>query len=349
MPILEERVNKEKGEVLVFINLQEKFWVVILECFPLSRKEERIAERKNKGFNYVEKSPPAKEDNDRTPTMFNRRRPPPIRGKQQETSAFEIYDGMKWGIEIADDIKCSFDSDYLDNKELQFFKFLPESYRRFVIEPKNNDEKGLIGNVTFVPLNINEPLAKMASTLKFKVDINEEAVKAYFRPEYVPEEPVIEKQKPKIEFDLSIKQEEKKDVPFVPKFKPLPSHVMDRLMKPSRKPIVLERESRVLSGKSLMTLSRLVPEGLTLAVHLDLPDSTITGLGFDAISNGLGMVDVTYKILLYWKRIQKDKKDGAVNALSVALREMGRGDIASVVTEKHQENKDLTAECFNHS
>ena len=111
----------------------------------------------------------------------------------------------------------------------------------------------------------------------------------------------------------------------------------------------VERESRVLSGKSLMTLSRLVPEGLTLAVHLDLPDSTITGLGFDAISNGLGMVDVTYKILLYWKRIQKDKKDGAVNALSVALREMGRGDIASVVTEKHQENKDLTAECFNHS
>ena len=235
MPILEERVSKEKGEVLVFINLQEKFWVVILECFPLSRKEERIAERKNKGFNYVERSPPAKEDN---PTMFNRRRPPPIRGKQQETLAFEIYDGMKWGIEIADDIKCSFDSDYLDNKELQFFKFLPESYRRFVIEPKNNDEKDLIGNVTFVPLNIKEALAKMASTLKFKVDINEEAVKAYFRPEYVPEEPVIEKQKPKIEFDLSIKTEEKKDVPFVPKFKPLPAQVMDRLMRTSRKPIV---------------------------------------------------------------------------------------------------------------
>ena len=98
-----------------------------------------------------------------------------------------------------------------------------------------------------------------------------------------------------------------------------------------------------------MTLSRLVPEGLALAVHLDLPDSTITGLGFDAITNGLRMVDVSYKILLYWKRIQKDKKDGTVNALSVALREMGRDDIASVLTEKHQENKDLTAECFNHS
>lgn len=98
-----------------------------------------------------------------------------------------------------------------------------------------------------------------------------------------------------------------------------------------------------------MTLSRLVPEGLTLAVHLDLPDSTITGLGFDAISNGLGMVDVTYKILLYWKRTLKDKKDGAVNILSVALREMGRDDIATIITDRHKENKDLTVECFNHS
>lgn len=108
----------------------------------------------------------------------------------------------------------------------------------------------------------------------------------------------------------------------------------------------VDKESKILSGKSLMTISRLVPEGLTLAVHLDLPDSTITGLGFDAISNGLGMVDVTYKILLYWKRQQKDKKDGAVELLSMALRDMGRDDIASMVLQKHKENKDLTLECF---
>lgn len=348
VPILEARVNKEKGEVLVFINLQEKFWVVVLECFPLSRKDERIAERKEKGFTYVERSPPAKEDNDKK-SFFSSRRPPPIQTKQRDMSGFEIYDGMKWGIEITDDIKASFDSDYLDNKELQFFKFLPESYRRFVIEPKNNEEKDLIGNVTFIPLDTTDPLAKAAATLKFKVDINEAHVKAYFKPEYIPEEPVVEKQKPKIDFDFSVKEEEKKDVPFVPKFKPLPSTVMDRLMKTNRKPIILEKESKILSGKSLMTLSRLVPEGLTLAVHLDLPDSTITGLGFDAISNGLGMVDVTYKILLYWKRTLKDKKDGAVNVLSTALREMGRDDIATIITERHKENKDLTIECFNHS
>ena len=246
MPILEARVNKEKGEVLVFINLQEKFWVVILECFPLSRKEERIAERKDKGFTYIERNQPVKEANDRK-SFYGARRPPLILGKQREqSSGFEIYDGMKWGIEITDDIKVSYESDYLDNKELQFFKFLPESYRRFVIEPKNNDEKDLLGNVTFIPLDINDPLAKTAATLKFKVDINEETVKTYFRPEFVPEKPVVEKQKPTLDFDFSTKEEEKKDVPFVPKFKPLPTTVMERLMKTSRKPIIRKLQAFLL-------------------------------------------------------------------------------------------------------
>lgn len=66
--------------------------------------------------------------------------------------------------------------------------------------------------------------------------------------------------------------------------------------------ITAERESKALTGRSLMTLAKLVPEGLSLAVHLQLPDSTITGIGFDALSNNLGMSDVSYKILLHWKR-----------------------------------------------
>lgn len=108
----------------------------------------------------------------------------------------------------------------------------------------------------------------------------------------------------------------------------------------------VERESKVLSGKSLRNLSKLVPEGLTLAVHLNLPDSTITGLGFDAISNGLSMADVTYKILLYWKRMCKDKKDGAVNSLTNALRDMGREEIANIVFERHRDNKELSPDAF---
>lgn len=108
----------------------------------------------------------------------------------------------------------------------------------------------------------------------------------------------------------------------------------------------VDKESKCLSGKSLMNIAKMVPEGLTLAVHLDLPDSTITGLGFDAISNGLSMTDVTYKILLYWKRKMKDKNDGAIDRLTDALREMGRSDIATVVYERHKACKEMTPDAL---
>lgn len=237
--VLEGRVSRDMGEILVFINLQEKLWVVVLECCSVKQKEEKVAERKDKGYTLIEKSQIQKEE-ERKPT-FNSRRPPPVAQKQKPSdgNGFEIFDGMKWGIEVTDDIKVSFDSDYLDNKELQFFKFLPESYRRFVIEPKTNEEKGLIGNISFVPAEKSDPLTKFSSSIKFKVEIPEETVRAYFKPEFVPEEePKPEKEKPSINFDLNIKAQEEKKEPSVPKFKPIPTTVMERLMRTSRKPIV---------------------------------------------------------------------------------------------------------------
>ncbi|KAK3751326.1 hypothetical protein RRG08_011817, partial [Elysia crispata] len=117
---------------------------------------------------------------------------------------------------------------------------------------------------------------------------------------------------------------------------------------PPRRVVYAERESRALSGKSLMTLARLIPEGLTLAVHLQLPDSTITGIGFDALSNNLNMSDVSYKILLYWKRKCKDKQLGAIKQLTSALREMNYHSIADAVFDCHQGHKEFTPDCVSH-
>ena len=237
--VLEERVSREMGEILVFVNLQEKLWIMILECCPLARKEEKISERNEKGYKHVEKSIVPRDDFTEK-KQFGSRRPPPMNNskKTNEVAGFEIYDGMKWGIEVLDDIKVSFESDYLDNKELHFYKYLPESYRRFVFEPKTNEEKGLLGNINFTPMGVTDPLAKFSATLKFKVEISEDYVLAYFKPEFVPEEPKPDKDKPKFDFDLSIKEDKKNDEPFIPKFKPLPTTVMERLMRTSRKPII---------------------------------------------------------------------------------------------------------------
>ncbi|XP_060067981.1 uncharacterized protein LOC132548173 [Ylistrum balloti] len=345
VPIVEGRSDKEKGEVIAFLNIQEKLWFVVLECFPQSKTETRIKEMKDRGFKHIGKQILRREE-----VVENKgfRRSQPKQNKVKEIQGFELFDGMKWTMEVVEDIKVSFDSDYMENKDFQYFRHLPDSCRKFIIEPKNNDEKAISGAINLIPLNMEgDARMKEASTFTLKIDIDEEAVKAYFRPEFVPEEPEPVKEKPNLDLlMMNTVKEEKPLIPTIPKFKPLPATVMERLMKTSRKPIIVEKESKTISGKSLRTLSRLVPEGLTLAVHLDLPDSTITGLGFDAISNGLSMADVTYKILLYWKRQMKDKKDGAVDRLSTALRDMGRGEVATVVNQCHKDSKELTLDSF---
>ena len=102
----------------------------------------------------------------------------------------------------------------------------------------------------------------------------------------------------------------------------------------------------MLTGRSLMTLAREVEQGLTLAIYLDLNDSTITGMGFDALAKGLSLVDITYRILMLWKRKTAKIKDKQVDFLVRALQEMGRNDTAAVVLQKHRENAELTPECF---
>lgn len=70
------------------------------------------------------------------------------------------------------------------------------------------------------------------------------------------------------------------------------------------------------------------------------------GIGFDALAQGSRMCDITYKILVRWKRECKDKRDGAVQTLVEALEKMEKSGVAKVVLEQHMENKELTPDCF---
>ncbi len=82
----------------------------------------------------------------------------------------------------------------------------------------------------------------------------------------------------------------------------------------------MTKEARVLSGRSLLSLAREVEQGLTLAIHLHLTDSTITGMGFDALARGQSLADITYKVLLLWKRKTGRYKDLQVGAVGPGLR-----------------------------
>lgn len=109
----------------------------------------------------------------------------------------------------------------------------------------------------------------------------------------------------------------------------------------------VQKESKVLSGKSLMSLAKEIEQGLTLAIHLDISDSTITGMGFDALAKGLSLIDITYRILLLWKRRTTKYKSTQVELLVSALEDMGRNDIATIVRESHKNNKELTPASFD--
>ncbi|XP_074652692.1 uncharacterized protein LOC141907043 isoform X2 [Tubulanus polymorphus] len=122
-----------------------------------------------------------------------------------------------------------------------------------------------------------------------------------------------------------------------------------RLTKTQRPVQKVSKESKVLTSRSMQILAREIEQGLTLAVHLDLPDSAITGIGFDSLSNGHSLVDVTYKVLLRWKRSFKSKdRDQQVDNLVLALKEMGRFDIAAVVMDRHRQNAELSPDCFKY-
>lgn len=236
--VLEGRCEMEKGEVMAFVNFQEKMWYLVLECFPKSKLDTKIAEMKEKGFRHYKKQFVKPEEPVDNKQYF--RRPPPVKSKAQNTPIdFEIFDGMKWTFNVSDDIKASLDSDYIDNKDLQYYKHLPESLRKFVIEPKGNDERLLIGAINLTPVGVNDQKHREASTLSLRIEIDEETVRAYFKPDPIPEEPEIKKEKPNL--DLLRTPEIKVDkptVPSIPKFKPLPASVMERLMKTNRPQII---------------------------------------------------------------------------------------------------------------
>ena len=111
--------------------------------------------------------------------------------------------------------------------------------------------------------------------------------------------------------------------------------------------LTVQKEAKVLSGKSLMCLAREIEQGLTLAIHLDISDSTITGMGFDALANGLSLRDITYRILLMWKRRTNRLKDRQVDLLISALQEMGRNDVATIVNDCHKNNRELSQASFD--
>uniref|UniRef100_A0A8W8LXG3 Death domain-containing protein n=1 Tax=Magallana gigas TaxID=29159 RepID=A0A8W8LXG3_MAGGI len=124
----------------------------------------------------------------------------------------------------------------------------------------------------------------------------------------------------------------------------------------------LKKEAAVLKDTSLAVLSRELgaldkQSGLMLGMYLNVPNTTIVNIANAASDDGYSdvsdrtRIDTTQKILLTWKDSRKDmrpkiKERKKVKQLARAVTEMGKSEMASVITEKHGENAELTADAF---
>ncbi|KAK3581911.1 hypothetical protein CHS0354_005518 [Potamilus streckersoni] len=118
------------------------------------------------------------------------------------------------------------------------------------------------------------------------------------------------------------------------------------------------KESAVLTDGSLAVLAREVGaeklNGLILSMYLNIPNTTIVKFANEASDVGLisasdnMRAETTQRLLLHWKRLRVNSKDKEkVKDLERALKEIGRGDIAEVIIDKHANHAELTADAFS--
>ncbi|CAH1797352.1 unnamed protein product [Owenia fusiformis] len=350
------------GEILTFIKMEEKLWLLAVEIVQKNDIEKSIKDKENDGFEMVEKVEIVKEEKQVFRKHYKAARKDYSKMQEKpDDPNVNLINNSVFDLELQGDL-CVYESNshYVTNQfKLPYSEIIGNNHRLYEIQPKLKDgvvDIGVNGYDCEATLNIlnKSPVNKddPECIRTFRISIESSRVAKYFYEEPVPDEPEPEPE-PVIEIPVeepipppspvqSPKPEGRFSTPLTESFM--------RLIKHKRPPIKIYKEPKVLSGRSLRALALEIPQGLTLAVHLDIPDSTMTGIGFDALSLGMGLADVTYKILVHWKRkCVSIKSDGdiQVECLINALHEMDRSDIADIVAERHAVNQELDPACFS--
>ncbi|XP_021367555.1 uncharacterized protein LOC110459553 isoform X2 [Mizuhopecten yessoensis] len=119
------------------------------------------------------------------------------------------------------------------------------------------------------------------------------------------------------------------------------------------------KESAVLKDSSLAILAKEIGQedlnGLVLTMYLNVPNTDIVNIANGA--SECGLVDAneslrsetTRKCLIHWKNMRAGVKEREkVKELDRALKELGKAEIADVVSERHSNNADLTPDAFSN-
>lgn len=229
---LEEISRKDKGDILAFTLLEEKCWSVILKCCASRRSTANIELHQKEGYSPLAKQMPIIEPESEVRNF--RRVPPKMVKTIQEAGGFEISDCQKWNIKISGDIKLCNDRDLSESNELQYFENLPESCRRFNVEPVSIEEKSIKGVINLIPIGLTDENEIRRCTICYHIEVDEEKVKVFVKQEVEPEPEVAPE--PEVLFipePLPVKSITD-DIPLSQKIKPIPQSFLDRLNRSSR-------------------------------------------------------------------------------------------------------------------
>ncbi|KAI0234863.1 hypothetical protein LSAT2_014760 [Lamellibrachia satsuma] len=379
----DERVVR--GEILVFVHTEAELWNLWVHAVPHDQASALIDQRELQGFRQIAKSFTAQPEVADTSTSFSRRTSWRVRRTATASSMIvpkvdrtdiDLMSERVIELQLSGDICVSSEDPGRQYMGLRFDERLPQNYRHFVVEPTSTDACHPLTAQLRCYMSGADGVTCVRT---FDIDFELEAVKAYLHTEEEVEQSIQEstsavlltEQARKTANDsasgdaIHVSEKRPKKTPEQQKQPPCPQRdftpskdstkvsanrsralAFARLTKPMKPPREAIRESKVLTGRSLACLAREVEQGLTLAIYLGISDSTITGMGFDALANGQSIVDITYRILLLWKRRTNIYKNKQVDLLADALNDMGRSDLVAVLMDHHRQNIELSPDCF---
>ena len=234
-----------RGEIVPFIHIQERLWTLWFDIVPWSRIGPTIDKRMEQGFRRITKMYlPQIQDAEESRPIMSRRSWRSKLAKQEEEKLperddLDLANGGYFELEIGGDIRVSDDDPGRSNLELRFNDRLPDNYRRFFVEPVQQNEGRILTG--FLKCYLPDPEKEEKKCVRsFDFDVGPETVAAYMyrepEPEPEPEQP--EPTEPEIEV--------KPETPPAPAPAPEPKCVQPakqsnnasfaRLTKPSRPP-----------------------------------------------------------------------------------------------------------------
>ena len=105
----------------------------------------------------------------------------------------------------------------------------------------------------------------------------------------------------------------------------------------------------MLNGRSLTVLSTMIDSAVKLAMHLNLSESAVTGLKFDCVANGRGREELTYRVLLLWKRstagLQRDSQVGGTVLLLIHSKAEQGSCLAETQRNRALKSRNVAERC----